>query len=441
MLAASGGRWHKVGMTEASSLEIEPRGPLHARVRVPGSKSISNRALVVAGLARGRSRLHGLLDSDDIRAMSSALEALGVGLSRGAGDDWVEVSGVGGKPRLPALALDAQASGTAARFLTALMALVPGASRLDGTARLRERPIGELVEALQRLGVQVVAEGPGGCPPVRCTGGTPFGGETEIDASRSSQYLSALLLVAPYAARPVRLRLARGALASRPYVELTLQVMRAFGARAGFSGDGVLEVEPGATYAGRSYAIEPDASTAAYFFAAAAITGGSVLVEGLSKGSAQADMGFVELLARMGCSVDYQLDGVQVRGPDGPLRALDVDMNAMPDAVLATAVTALFASGTTRIRNVAHLRIKESDRLAALQAELRKLGADARADADSLSITPGALHGAEIATYDDHRMAMAFALAGLRVAGVRIRDPGCVSKSWPGYFSAFGALR
>jgi 3-phosphoshikimate 1-carboxyvinyltransferase len=232
------------------------------------------------------------------------------------------------------------------------------------------------------------------------------------------------------------LRLEDGRLVSRPYVEVTLDVMRAFGAEAEFILDTKLEVKPGLGYRAREYAIEPDASTAAYFFAAAAIAGGRVLVEGLPGISAQADMRFLHLLERMGCEINRTTTSVEVRAPSAGLRAIDVDMNEMPDAVLAAAVTALFADGTTHIRNVGNLRIKESDRLAALETELRKLGADAHAGPDSIAITPRALHGAEIATYDDHRMAMAFALAGLRVPGVTIADPGCVSKSWPQYFDA-----
>jgi 3-phosphoshikimate 1-carboxyvinyltransferase len=325
--------------------------------------------------------------------------------------------------------------------LTAVLALAQGEVVLDGGPRIRERPIAELVAALRALGVQVVAEGRQGCPPVRCHGGAPFGGETEIDASRSSQYVSALLLIAPYAQRPIVLRLRDAVLASRPYVEVTLRLMRDFGAEAGFRDPATLEVAPARPYVGRALEVEPDASTAAYFFAAAAIAGGRVQVDGLGPGSAQADLGLLELLERMGCEVAWSPAGVVVQGPAGRLRAIDADMNAMPDAVLATAVTALFAEGTTRIRNVGHLRIKESDRLLALQTELRKLGATAHADADSLTITPGVLRGAEIDTYDDHRVAMAFALAGLRIPGVRIRDPQCVSKSWPRYFEVFSALR
>lgn len=425
-------------MSADDVLEIETRGALDAVVRVPGSKSFSNRALLVAGLARGQSELTGVLDSDDTRVMAQALRALGADLT--VAGDRVTVRGVDGRPHVPATTLDVHASGTAARFLTALMALVPGPSRLDGTPRLRQRPIAELVDALRKLGVDVVAEGAGGCPPVRCVGGRAFGGTVEIDAAMSSQYVSALLLIAPYATEPVVIRVRDGVLASRPYVDLTLEVMRAFASEARFRDANSLEVRPGSGYVGRNYTVEPDASTAAYFFAAAAIAGGRVRVAHLPGSSAQADMGFVSLLECMGCSVTRQSDGVTVQGSGKPLAAFDIDMNAMPDAVLAAAVTALFADGTSRIRNVAHLRIKESDRLAALQNELRKVGAQAQTDSDSLTITPGPLRGAEIRTYDDHRMAMAFALVGLRVPGVRICDPGCVSKSWPGYFEALSRL-
>jgi 3-phosphoshikimate 1-carboxyvinyltransferase len=425
-------------MSSAEPLEIRPRGPLAAVVELPGSKSISNRALLIAALARGESHLHGVLASDDIRAMTNALRALGASVKLD-GDDTI-VRGVDGTPRVPAATIDVGASGTAARFLTSALALCPGATRLDGSARMRERPIGDLLEALVQLGVDVASEGEGGCPPVRCRGGLEFGGAVEIDASRSSQYVSALLLIAPYAARPVELRLRGGVLVSRPYVEVTLDVMRAFGAEAAWLDRDRLQVAPGRKYMAREYRVEPDASTAAYFFAAAAIAGGRVLVPGLPANSGQADMAFVSLLEQMGCNVIRNASGIELSATRGQLRAVDVDMNAMPDAVLAAAVTALFAEGTTHIRNVGNLRIKETDRLAALEVELRKLGAEAHATADTLTISPGRLRGAEIETYDDHRMAMAFALAGLRVPGVRILDPGCVSKSWPLYFQALDRL-
>lgn len=425
-------------MSSTPPLEVRPRGPLDATVRVPGSKSLSNRALLIAALASGRSHLHGVLDSDDIQVMGRALCALGAGIQI-TGDDW-QVDGVGGALHLPAATIDVGASGTAARFLTAALALVPGATRLDGNARMRQRPIADLVDALRALGVDIATEGAQGCPPLRCRGGAPFGGRATVNASRSSQYVSAVLLVAPYAARAVELQLAGGTLVSRPYVDVTLDVMRAFGAEADWDGGAGLRVTAGRGYRARSYTVEPDASTAAYFFAAAAIAGGRVAVSDLPGSSAQADMRFLDVLEAMGCSVTRGAQQVEVRGPSGPLRAVDVDMNDMPDAVLAAAVTAAFAQGTTHIRNVGNLRIKESDRLAALETELRRLGADAQASADALTITPRPLHAATIETYDDHRMAMAFGLSGLRVPGVRIADPGCVSKSWPHYFQALEQL-
>jgi len=421
-----------------AALPIAPRGPLDARVRVPGSKSITNRALVVAALASGESVLRGGLASDDTHAMLGALRALGCPVEPD-GEVW-RVPGTGGVLHAPADALDTGNSGTTARFLTAAAALADGPVVIDGNARMRERPIEDLVGALVGLGVRCEILGRNGCPPVRVAGGGLPGGIAEIDASRSSQYVSAVLLAAPCAVSDVALELAGGVLVSRPYVELTLQMMGAFGAQADWDDPARLCVTAGHPYRARDYAIEPDASSAAYPFCAAAIAGGRVRVEGISNQSLQADFRLLGLLEQMGCTVRREADAVELTGPDGPLRSLDVDMNDLPDAVLALAVVALFAEGTTRIRNVANLRIKETDRLAALEAELRKLGANARADADALTVEPGPLHGAEIATYDDHRMAMAFALAGLRVPGVTILDPGCVSKTWPEYFSMLERL-
>lgn len=426
-------------MSFPERLAISPCGPLHATVRVPGSKSISNRALLVAGLAKGPSILEGVLDCDDTRVMARALQAMGAQIQI-EGDAW-KLTGLDGRPRVPDGVIDVRASGTAARFLTAVAAaLVPGAVRLDGTARMRQRPIGALVDALRQLGADVVAEGAGGCPPVAARGGHWDGGRAVLDARQSSQYVSAVLQVAPYAADDVVLELQEGELVSRPYVELTLQCMRDFGAEASWRDASALWVRAGRPYAGRRYVIEPDASTAAYFFVAAAVTGGRVRVAGLPGASRQADMGLLVVLERMGCRVERGATYVEIEAPSKPLRAVDVDMNAMPDAVLAMAVAAAFAEGETTLRNIGNLRLKETDRLTALENELSKLGADARAGEDWLRIRPGTLHGAEIETYDDHRMAMAFALAGLRVPGVVIRDPSCVSKSWPGYFDALQRL-
>jgi 3-phosphoshikimate 1-carboxyvinyltransferase len=420
-------------------LAIRPRGPLDAVVTVPGSKSITNRVLVVAALASGESVLEGGLESDDTEAMRGCLAALGVAVTQ-QGDTWT-VSGSGGRLRVPSAPLDARASGTTARFVTAAATLAPGPVVIDGSARMRERPIDDLVNALRGLGAGVEILGQGGCPPVRTLGGGLAGGSTTIDASRSSQYVSAVLLASPLARTPVLLHLQEGVLVSRPYVELTLELMRAFGAHCGWTEDGAIRVEAPAGYTGRRHRIEPDASAAAYPFAAAAIAGGRVRVPGFARDSIQADLSLLGVLEKMGCRVRRTGEDIEVQGPapGERLRGIDVDMNEMPDAALALAVVALFAEGPTVIRNVWNLRIKETDRLAALESELNKLGGRAVAGPDSLRVEPAALHGAAIDTYDDHRMAMAFALAGLRVPGVVIRDPGCAAKTWPGYFDSLAS--
>ncbi len=419
--------------TPTDRIAIRPRGPLDARVRPPGSKSITNRALPIAALADGESWLTGGLESDDTAAMRACLAALGIEISTRE-EGW-RVAGRGGRVGAPSAPLHTRNSGTTARFLTAIATLAEGPVTIDGDPRMRERPIDDLTDALAALGAELAVEGAGGCPPVRLAGGGLPGGKAEIDATRSSQFVSAVLLAAPYARADVTLRFRDGVLVSRPYVDLTLEMMRAFGAEADWDGDGTLAVRAGTHYAARRHDLEPDASAAAYPLCAAAIAGGRVRVEGIPRSSIQADLAIVPLLERMGCRATRGEDSITLEGPAEGLRGIDVDMNALPDAALALAVTALFAKGETCIRNVANLRIKETDRLAALETELRKLGAGAEASADGLRITPGPLHGAEIATYDDHRMAMSFALAGLRVPGVVILDPGCASKTWPDYFS------
>jgi 3-phosphoshikimate 1-carboxyvinyltransferase len=304
---------------------------------------------------------------------------------------------------------------------------------------MRERPIQELVDSLRALGADCEARSPGGCPPVRVAGGGLPGGRARIDARRSSQYLSGILLAAPYADRDVELTLVEGVLVSRPFVELTLDVMRAFGAAASWH-DEELRVRAGSPYQPRVYFVEPDAQSAVYGFAAAAIAGGRVQVDGIPAESRQTDLLFLGALESMGCRVERKPDAIEVHGPERSLRGVEIDMNAMPDAALALAVVALFAEGATTMRNIANLRIKETDRLAALEAQLRRLGGAATTGPDWLRIEPAPLHGATIDTYDDHRIAMAFALAGLRVPGVAIRDPGCVSKTWPNYFDVLERL-
>jgi 3-phosphoshikimate 1-carboxyvinyltransferase len=422
-----------------SELAIRPRGPLDAALRVPGSKSITNRAALVAALASGASTLDGVLASDDTDAMRNALGALGVAIEV-AGDAWT-LQGRSGVLRAPAGPIDARASGTTARFLTAAATLADGPVVIDGTQRMRERPIDDLTACLAALGAEVEILGANGCPPVRVHGKGIEGGRAPIDARRSSQFVSAVLMAAPYARRDVVLEPVGGVVVSAPYVDLTLQLMRDFGADAAWQPGGSLRVEAGRHYRGRPYAIECDASAAAYPFCAAAIAGGRVRVDGVPVASLQADFRLLDVLERMGCTVTRDAGSASVaRAPDQALTGIQVDMNDLPDAVLALAVVALFASGPTRIENVANLRIKETDRLAALERELAKLGARASAGPDWLEIVPGPLQGAAIDTYDDHRMAMAFALAGLRVPGVVIRDPGCVAKTWPDYFTALESL-
>jgi 3-phosphoshikimate 1-carboxyvinyltransferase len=416
-----------------TSVAIRPRGPLDATVRVPGSRSLTNRALLAAALARGESRIQGALESDDTEAMRGCLEALGVPVDC-AGPVW-RVAGTGGRLRAPGRALDVRMSGTTARFITAAATLADGPSRIDGDPRMRERPIDDLVHALVQLGAEIAIEGSGGCPPLRVAGGGLPGGHAVIDASRSSQYVSGVLLAAPCARADVTLRLKDGVLVSRPYVEMTLAVMRDFGAEAGWRASDLLHVAA-RPYAPRDFEVEPDASSAAYPLAAAAIAGGRVRVDGLPGRSLQADVRFLDALEAMGCTVERGERFCEVCAPRGGLRAVDVDANDFPDAAMALAVVALFADGPSRIRNVANLRIKETDRLSALEAELRRLGAGARAGRDELWVepAPGRYRGTAIETYQDHRMAMALALSGLRIPGVEIRDPDCVRKTWPDYF-------
>ena len=425
-----------------SALAIDPRGPLDVTVRVPGSKSITNRVLIAAALADGESHIAGALESEDTEMMREALIAMGVHVDS-RHDPWL-VPGRGGVLRSPAEPLFTANSGTSARFLTAVATLAEGEVVIDGGARMRQRPIDDLVEALVALGASAEVQGQGGCPPVRLAGGGIAGGEIEIDARRSSQYVSAVLLAAPFAQYDVTLRFVDDVLVSRPYVDLTLDVMKAFGAETDWldtPGREALFVRAGVHYAARSYTVEPDASAATYPFCAAAIAGGRVRIDDIPVRSHQADFGILGLLERMGCKVTRQGESVTVEGPPSGLKSLgEVDMNHMSDAALTYAVLCLFADGPTTITNIAHVRIKETDRLAALETELRRLGARAEATRDSLRIQPGPLHGAEIETYDDHRMAMAFSLAGLRVPGVVIKDPDCVVKTWPNYFEVLRHL-
>ena len=410
--------------------------PVSGTIRPPGSKSLTNRALVVAALAEGTSHLTGVLDSRDTQVMIDSLRRLGIAVEHSPADCSIVVSGCSGRPPVAVADLWLENSGTSIRFLTALCALGRGTFRLDGNARMRERPIGDLLESLRQFGISVAAELGTDCPPVVLTSDGLRGGTTTVNADVSSQFLSAILMAAPCAASPVEIRLA-GEMVSEPYVEMTWQVMSQFGVNVDRDEPGRYLIRP-QSYRGRSYDIEPDASAASYFFAAAAVTGGEITVEGLTANALQGDVFFVNALERMGCEVTWNADSITVRGRE--LHGIDIDMNAISDTAQTLACVAPFATGPTRIRNVAHMRHKETDRVAAVVTELQRLGLSVEEHPDGMTIHPGPLQPGSVATYDDHRMAMSFALLGLRVPGIVISDPGCTSKTYPHYFDDLDRL-
>lgn len=421
------------------SIEMTPvAGPVNGSIRPPGSKSITNRALICAALADGASTLTGALESEDTHVMIAALQQLGIAVEVSDRGRTLRVAGCGGKIPAKSAELFIANSGTSMRFLTAMATIGHGAYKLDGIARMRERPIGDLVSSLRQLGVQIEALGANDCPPVAVTASGLPGGEASIRGDVSSQFLSGLLMAAPYAQRPITLKVS-GTLVSIPYVDMTIKVMESFGATATATKDySQITVANDNRYRGIDYAIEPDASAASYFFALAAITGGRITVENLSRASLQGDVEFCHCLAQMGASVEYGPDSITVQG--GKLHGIDVDMNGISDTVQTLSVVALFADGPTRMRNVAHIRHKETDRIGATACELRKLGATVDETEEGLTVHPGTLRGAAIDTYNDHRMAMSFALAGLRTPEVVIRNPGCTSKTYPEFFEDLARL-
>jgi 3-phosphoshikimate 1-carboxyvinyltransferase len=422
------------------SIAIEPlERPIRATVRPPGSKSITNRALIVSALAEGTSRLTGALDSDDTRVMIESLRRLGLRVSHDPASQTIEIDGCADRPPAESAELWLENSGTSIRFLTAAACLGRGTRRLDGNARMRQRPIGPLCDALNELGASVRCEGDRGCPPVSVRANGLRGGRATVAADLSSQFLSALLLSAPFADSAVELAL-QGPLVSEPYVAMTVRLMADFGVQVETRAGGY-RIEP-QRYRGRTFAIEPDASAASYFFAAAAITGGDVTVEGLSRESLQGDVQFVKVLEQMGCTVQWDAGSIRVRG--GALRGVDVDMNAISDTAQTLAAVAVFAQGATRIRNIAHVRHKETDRIRAVVTELNRLGIDAQEQDDGLTIRPQTdgsprVRPTVVETYDDHRMAMSFALIGLRAEGIRIANPPCVAKTYPAFFDDLAA--
>ncbi|MDR7518342.1 MAG: 3-phosphoshikimate 1-carboxyvinyltransferase [Armatimonadota bacterium] len=423
---------------ERSVREVVPlAAPPDAVVSVPGSKSLTNRALVLAALADGPSRLTNALFCDDTVVMVESLWRLGFDVRVDERALTMDVIGLGGV--IPARAADlfVGGAGTAARFLTAMACLGAGRYHIDGVDRMRERPIQDLVDALAMLGASV--EATRGALPVVVEASGLRGGRTVVRGEVSSQFVSAILMAAPYAAGDVEV-VVEGRLVGAPYVEMTLATMAAFGVDVTREGVRRFWIRAGQRYRPREYAVEPDASGAAYFFAAAAITGGRVTVPGLGTASLQGDVGFVDVLEQMGCAVDRRADAVTVRGT-ADLRGVDVDLGGMSDQTMTLAAVAPFARGPTRIRGVAHIRHQESDRLAATAAELRRLGQDVEELEDGLRITPRPIRPAVVQTYGDHRLAMAFAVAGLRAPGIAIADPACVAKTFPDFFERLDRLR
>ena len=423
----------------SESLEIVPGAVPSATIAVPGSKSVSNRALVIAAVAAGTSQLHGLLAAEDTEVMILALRQLGVSISQT--DQVTTVAGHGGPLPSAGADLDAGLSGTTVRFLLPLVAAGSGRFRVTGRGSMLLRPVGDQLATLQGLGVNAWSEQGNGCPPVNIETSGLHGGEVTVSGDLSSQYLSGLLMAAPLARQPVKITVT-GELQSKPFVDITLDVMRRFGVEVMRDGYASFTVEPG-RYTAAELQIEGDATAAGNFWVAAAITGSTVTVSNVGSDSSQGDRALADVLGRMGCQVTWTAESCTVSGPPrGQLRGGDFDLNDIPDQALALAVAGLFTDGPLTIRNVANMRIKETDRLAAVATELRRLGAVVTDGPDWITVEPQAAYRpAEIRTYDDHRMAMAFALAGLNLPGVTILDPGCVAKTYPGYWQDFAQLQ
>ena len=421
-------------------IEIRPATKVKAEVAVPGSKSITQRALIAAALADGENVLLGPLESEDTRYTAAALAQMGVTVEKGK-ENWT-VIGNGGRIETPAKEIFLGNNGTATRFLASVAALGAGTFRISGDARMAERAILPLMQALQGWGVDIASINNNGCPPLVIKANGLSGGKTILPAGKSSQYLSSLLLVGPYARQEAELDV-QGEILSLPYVIMTLAVMESFGIRVEANEALNSYSIPRGIYRARKYAIEGDASNASYFYAAAAITGGEVTVPNVPVPSLQGDAAFVALLARMGCQVNKTGEGLTVSGPE-ELRGITIDMADMPDVVPTLAVVASQAKGRTVIKNIAHLRIKECDRLHVMAVELAKLGARVEELEDTLIIEGKApathLHGTAINTYNDHRIAMSFAVAGLAVPGVKILGEECVAKSFPDFWERFALL-
>jgi len=416
-------------------IEIKPNKIHNSEITVPGSKSYTHRILIAASLSDGICTIDNGLKSEDTLLTLEALRMLGVKI-----DIEKELFIVHGSKGILAPCIDPVYlgnSGTSMRLLTAVAAIGQGNYTLTGTKRMQERPIQDLLNGLRQMGVEAHAVNNTGCPPVEIRGGEILGGRLTLNCKISSQFLSALLLIAPYTNNGIEINVIEGPV-SRPYVDMTVEVMERLGVVIERDGYNRFRVKGGQTYRSGSYSVEPDCSQAGYFWAAAAITGAGIKVKGTTLNSSQGDVRFTEVLEAMGCTISHEADGIRVAG--GDLSAVTVDMADMPDMVPTLAVVAAFAQGTTVIENVAHLKAKESDRLGSVVNELSKMGIEASCSDTGMKVTGGNPGGAEIDTYGDHRIAMSFALCGLKTPGVFIKDEGCVEKSFPNFWDVFEEL-
>jgi 3-phosphoshikimate 1-carboxyvinyltransferase len=419
-------------MLEIKTQHIKPR----CTVAVPGSKSYTHRILIASALSDGVCRIENALISEDTLLTMEALRQRGIQIDEESGNQLLVYGGSGAlRPKRDRIYLGN--SGTSMRLLTAVAALGRGTVTLFGTDRMGQRPIHDLIDALGQIGVRVFSTNRNGCPPVEVKGDSVSGGAVAINCRASSQYLSALLLIAPYTVRGLDITVTEGPV-SRPYVDMTVEVMADFGVAVNREGYRRFQVAGKQNYHAGAHVVEPDGSQAGYFWAAAAICQTEIKVKGVTQDSHQGDVRFAKLLESMGCKMITQPDGITICG--GDLRATEIDMGDMPDMVPTLAVVAAFAEGTTVIKNVSHLKSKESDRLISVVYELVKMGVDARCSDHELIVTGGRPHGAVIETYGDHRMAMSFAVAGLVAGGTIIRGESCVEKSFPNFWEVFEGL-
>ena len=423
-------------MQQKDSIEIKPTNGLNSEITAPPSKAYTLRALFISSLCDGRSVLKNALYADDQKSAADCLGKLGASIEFKSGD--FVVQGNSGHPKAAGENLFVGDSGVTARFICAYASLAEGRTFIDGSERIRERPVGELISSLNKLGVKSSYLSNENFLPVQINGKSLRGGKTAIDAQKSSQYVSAILIAAPYADKDVEISI-KGKIKSEPYVDITLQCMKDFGVSAKKS-KGRYFVKAGQEYKARDYAIEGDYSSASYFFAAAAITKGRIKVKNLKKDSAQPDSVLPKLLEKMGCKVNYDEKFIEVYGKE--LKGIEVNMKDSPDVVPTLAVVAAFAKGKTIIKGVEHLRLKESDRIKSVVSNLQKMGVDAKEAKDGMAIrgNPDKIRAIEVETFDDHRIAMAFAMAGLAGGGMKIKNPDCVNKSFPDFFRVLSSI-